>query len=604
MGSFAVLSTAVGGATAFASDLGTVSAAIAIALFVFFAGLSIIFSAPAYQVAILAATACVVMVDHPAFRAGDGFHFLFIYLTGCCFALLLSFTVWRIHPFAPARLATKIVYGRLAELARGNARLLAAANFDAEKWARCTAEKRMLVRNAIESARKSLVRIPRSKSDGRQLFSDLSFAIEDAEGIFEYLLAVSHMTEQSSLAQLNRDRSARVLTAMSDLLGRIGDVLSEPPVAYPVPLRRRLSRLSAYLKEPAMGRLSFERPPVDTGTIAHTVKNGGSWLGAGVHVVREALQKLQRNLTADSSGVRHAIRLATATTGAFLVIRILHLPYGYWATMATLLVMQPSVGTTWPRGIERAVGSTVGAAIAIVIGYVASTRWELSLAVFPLTCLAMSMRKVSYGLFVVFLTPAFVLVADLASPDTGLFNSLARLGDNVLGVVLAVLASTLLWPKRSTNELDIAVTDAVRANMKYLVMCLQGAGASDAECEQARRGAGLSSNVLEQVYKLARFEQWSFAKRVNDVEKVSSILRSMAGAASRFRVAMPGRAPDQQLVLWILAAAENAGTAGQSISLPLAPSILRSVQLSALELNVVHQMKRLDDLLARLSFVQ
>jgi uncharacterized membrane protein YccC len=117
-----------------------------------------------------------------------------------------------------------------------------------------------------------------------------------------------------------------------------------------------------------------------------------------------------------ATGIRHALRLGVATTAALLVVRMLHLQFGYWATMATLLILQPSFGTTWPRGVERAAGSTAGAALAVVVGFLVHTPLAISHMVFPLTCLTMSLRRVSYSLYVIFLTPTFVLVADFATP--------------------------------------------------------------------------------------------------------------------------------------------------------------------------------------------
>ncbi len=84
--------------------------------------------------------------------------------------------------------------------------------------------------------------------------------------------------------------------------------------------------------------------------------------------------------------------------------------------MATLLILQPSIATSWPRSIERAAGSIVGGLLAAAIGLVVHSPLAISLCVFPLVCATMALRPVSYSLFVMFITPAFVLVADFAAP--------------------------------------------------------------------------------------------------------------------------------------------------------------------------------------------
>jgi hypothetical protein len=168
--------------------------------------------------------------------------------------------------------------------------------------------------------------------------------------------------------------------------------------------------------------------------------------------LRRSWDTLAANASIGSMGVRHAMRLGVATMAAFLVVRMLHLPFGYWATMATLLILRPSIATTWPRGVKRAAGSTAGAALAVVIGFLVHTPLAISLVVFPLVCVTMALRRVSYSLYVIFLTPTFVLVADLATPADEFAYAMARLGNNVLGCVIALLAAYLLWPTRRAGN--------------------------------------------------------------------------------------------------------------------------------------------------------
>jgi len=315
MASFSLLSTIAGGATAYAAGLGEHTAAVSIMVFVFAAGLSTIYSASTYLVAILVATACVVMVDHPLHGVTDGVSFLATYLTGCVFAMLLSFPVWRFRPSSSA----------------------------------------------------------------------LSVHIEQA--------AVS--------------------------------------------------------KVPPSSPSTAEEDGVDV-----LPSSASSWTRTAMRTVYTSLATMRVNMTMRSPGMRHAARLTVATTGAFLVERALRLPYGYWATMATLLVMHPSIRTTLSRAIERSGGTTIGAALAIAIGQFAHTSAAQSLAVFPLVCLTITLRKVNYGLFVIFLTPTFVLVANLALPADEVGYAFARFGNNVIGALLALIATYILWPNRNADDLS------------------------------------------------------------------------------------------------------------------------------------------------------
>jgi uncharacterized membrane protein YccC len=132
-------------------------------------------------------------------------------------------------------------------------------------------------------------------------------------------------------------------------------------------------------------------------------------------------------------------------------VHALKLPFGYWATMATLLILQPSRDASMPRMIERALGTALGAAIAAAIGLLIHSPVGLIVAAFPLVGLAIAVRRISYALFVVFLTPSFVLITDFALPASEVTYAVTRLGNNLLGCLIAFVALQLLWPRKRAN---------------------------------------------------------------------------------------------------------------------------------------------------------
>lgn len=548
MAGFTLLSTLAGGVTAFASGWGTLPTLGAIVVFSFAAGLASIYSASVYQVAILVATACVVMADHPLYGVADGMPFLATYFAGCAFATVLSFTVWRIHPLAPARRAVGLVYSSLSELARDNGRLLRAAEVDRTQWASHASELRSLTRSTIEGARKALSLVPMSRRGDGEGYAYLCVAVSDAERVFDYLIAVAHAAEYAVADRRRRRRAARALIAMAEFLGRWGRSLEHAAAHCPVAMRARLTALSMHVRDlvqrPLVLNAADSDVPVSDAADTSPLKTVRQVLHAAMAVLRE-------NMTPASAGLRHAARLAVVVGMAFVAVRALKLPFGYWATMATLLVLQPSVGTTWPRSLDRAVGSLIGAVIAVVLGMVVHTPLALSLVVFPLICLTMALRKVGYILYVIFLTPTFVLVTDLAAPANELIYSATRLGNNILGVVLALLGTYLLWPKRDADNLPDALADAVAANLHYLRLSLHAGTVSYAECEAARRAAGLASNRLEQTYKLARLEQLKLISQDRQTAEIAALLRGIAGAASQARLLQGDAVPDGEFVSWV-----------------------------------------------------
>ena len=129
---------------------------------------------------------------------------------------------------------------------------------------------------------------------------------------------------------------------------------------------------------------------------------------------------LRDNLTFDSLSFRHATRLAV--TGATLVLLTngLDIERGYWLTLSAVAVLQVYPSATWTRALERSAGSILGGLIAAAAAFVLHGPGQTTLIILPLTLLMMSVRGVSYALFVLFLTPTVVLIAELFQTGGGL----------------------------------------------------------------------------------------------------------------------------------------------------------------------------------------
>ena len=585
--SFALLSTLCGGLTAFASGTGTLAATAAILLFATAGALARVWGAAASQVGILAATACVVMVDRPMHDLRHGLLFLAIYLFGCLFAVVLSLTVWRIHPFGPSRMALRAVYGRLADIALDSARLLRRDSADFGQWARHAATYRGQARAALETARKVLAKVPNLRVDKRETYEHLLLALADTERVFAYLIAVTDACERGHHTLREPQRAARTLSALAEVLLRIGRAVSEDASAQaarsrragkradyradyradnpaghdmrstPAALQRRLHKLAgaleAALDEPLSLKLrsdslEFEPPQ----------RRATGWFEAAAGNLSRALMTLKANASFESIGLRHAARVGVAATLGFMIVRVLHVPFGYWATMAILLILQPSIAGTWPRSIERAAGSIAGGLLAAAIGLAIHAPIGISLVVFPLICATMALRTVSYSLFVLFLTPTFVLVADFAAPAGHEWMYAAtRLGNNVLGCLIALVATFLLWPSREPVDFRVRLADAVGANLNYLVGALEHAGGEDTEVERMRRAAGLASNNAEEAFNRLRLEKLESSLADRAAITALALLRRVAGTATRMRLAANKTQADGALIAWISAVSKE-----------------------------------------------
>jgi uncharacterized membrane protein YccC len=589
---FALLSTLCGALTAFASGAGTVAAALALLVFTSLGAFGRIWGAATAQVTILVATACVVMVDRPIHDVRAGMATLGVYLAGCLFAVALSLTVWRIHPFGASRAALRAVYLRLADLAADSARLLEQRAVRGD-WATHAAQFRADARSALERSREVLARVPESRAGGRDTYDNLLGLLTDGEALFAYLIAVSGACEKVPDDASRARRAARLLTAMGDVLRSIGAAAGDGQWALLADLQARLrrfaGRLETALMEPVKLKSDFEL--VDFAPV-HAPSEG--WHEDAVCLFTQIWATLKANLSLQSVGLQHAARVGVTTTAGFLIIRALGLPFGYWATMAALLILQPSIGATWPRSIERAAGSIVGGLLAAALGYAIHSPLGISLAVFPLVMLTMALRPVSYSLFVLFLTPTFVLVADFATPGANEFAyALTRLGNNVLGCVLALLATFYLWPTRERADYRVYLSEAVRANLAYLRAALASPLPGNRDMEHLRRAAGLSSNNAEEAIGRMRLEKLEDSMVDTVTLTVLSLLRRMAGTATQLRLSANRRNlndPHDELDAWIAAVCEDIDAALNRTLRPGRHALPVREKLTSLEADAVGEL--------------
>ena len=61
--------------------------------------------------------------------------------------------------------------------------------------------------------------------------------------------------------------------------------------------------------------------------------------------------------------IGHSVRTALAATVAVVVARLVQMPEAYWAAIATLVVMQSTLGATLTLSVERIVATAVGASV-------------------------------------------------------------------------------------------------------------------------------------------------------------------------------------------------------------------------------------------------
>ncbi len=566
MGGFALASTVGGMVAASAASLSVELGWLTIMACAGVAGFSRIYGAAAGLVLMLAAGVSAIMADAPVILWPLRQSHVLIYFAGCLWALLLGLTLWRIHPFGPARQAVARAYGTLAELAS----IAAASGLDEPAYAMHAADlaahARRHARFDIAAARRALEAVAVERTESRRLYDNLLVRLARADDLLDGVtvlvdLQLTHYQEPRA-----RQRTARVLAgiarqlqAMQAAMSQGEAIAADEDARIMLRLRQLVARLPSgtgrLLQQVHTPLALGDEDPTGLKQAARTSVPARGKPALLLHRVRALWRKAASHAATGSAEWHHAWRCAAAAGVTYLIVHLLELPFGYWATMATMLVMQPSIAESWSRSMERAVGSVVGGMLAVAVCLVVHSPLALALLVFPLTVLTMALKPVSYGLYATFLTPVFVLVADVGGdPAHELTNAALRAGNNVIGAVVAVLASYLFWPRRHREHPQAQLQRMAQLNLAYLIEALATQAAPQMATLHAHRRAACVANVEAGLLlqRVARERGWP--ERDHGRGRTAVALSRRLAAAASHMWAHP-QAASPELLAWLRALA-------------------------------------------------
>ncbi len=170
-------------------------------------------------------------------------------------------------------------------------------------------------------------------------------------------------------------------------------------------------------------------------------------------------------LPTDPTSVRLAARITIAAMAAYLVGIALGLPGAFWAVITALFVVQMSVGGTIGAGLDRLVGTVVGAAVGgVALG--AHHFWpQIPVGLLFLAALAplslFAVKKPSYRIAPITAAVMLLIVNDMGQPVEMAFD---RVIEIAIGCVIGVAVSILVLPYRAEQQL----VDRVAAGLRLL----------------------------------------------------------------------------------------------------------------------------------------
>ncbi|MET0341227.1 MAG: FUSC family protein [Polyangiales bacterium] len=511
---FFMLVLAVCGATV--TVLGTLCAAhtipaLLLTLSVVFAGAFVrLFGAQATSVGITVSFSMVLALAQPAPSVASAFWSGAAFLAGCAWAAFLALVLWPLRPYRPIRFA---IGGALRELAQIAESLVAASTqADAQVSRRVQLGK---AREAIEAARAQSGTARRGRPGPTKRGEQLVALLEAIDQLFGALVALEDglALESPASLPLHRawvDQAARLV---AHELPQIAEELQEEVVpGSHVAHRAEAAALQRSFAQPADAAgehvlrvlaLTLERLE-QVAELARAIDDPAAPQRASRAEPTDLTSEASRgslvrdNLTLDSAIFRHALRASISTGVALLAMHALHVEHGYWATLTCVAIIQPHGAATWAKALQRVIGTIIGAGLAMVIThYVHDPRIIIAL-VCLLIAIAMALLPLNYGVFAVFLTPAFVLLAAAHGGPQGL--AWLRVTNTLIGAVAALLGARVLFPLSERDALRPAMARALGALLGLLEVVARPE-LETAQLRAARRKLGLALLNAEASYQ-------------------------------------------------------------------------------------------------------
>ena len=151
--------------------------------------------------------------------------------------------------------------------------------------------------------------------------------------------------------------------------------------------------------------------------------------------------------------LRHGIKVGLASVMAYVLSGLAGFPYGYWAVITTVIVMQVYVADSIRMSVYRFTGTALGAAFGIIMILVLPPEPLYTLlGVFFGTGLCAYLTRYNDRFRMAAITLSIVFLTSFGEDDRIRFT-LFRVAEIGVGVLCAFLVSVLVWPNRTGEKL-------------------------------------------------------------------------------------------------------------------------------------------------------
>ena len=480
------------------------------------------------------AVAFAVSLSAPSPNATEALWRGLYLLAGGAWAMVLALVFWPIRPYRPLRRATARCYRDLAHYADYVAAVACTPPTELQRAE--LQQERRLIREAIEAAR-SVIAVSRRGGQGEMRRGErLLLLVQGADLLFGTLIAIDEFLESGTENDAPGfcRHAAQAVARFADTARRIATTIELEPhapralepagsaakivaasnsAAHAARLLEQLDEYTTVLAANADALESGRLPSIPPALAVLTI----------VEDRPPALETLRASLTLNSLAMRHALRLAIVTALAVLITRLFHLQRGYWVTITVLIILQPFAGATLIKALQRVVGTVAGALLTAAFVTVVHDVRGLLVVIFVLAAVCVAYLRVNYLIYSIFLTPTFVLLAEMSAGDWHLEE--LRTINTLIGGALGLAGAWLLWPGSERDRFPEAASRALRAAAEHLRVVAEMWSSTDDESSvalaAARRESALAvTNAEGSLERLVAERGW----RRRDLEPATTIL--------------------------------------------------------------------------------
>ncbi|ATB32155.1 FUSC family protein [Melittangium boletus] len=495
------------------------------------------YGAAANVVGNTAASAFVVSLGLPHQELSEALQRGGFLALGALWAMFLSLVLWPIRPYGPSRLAVAQCFRAVEEYA-GEVNRLFLSGAEGEAWQAVIQRHHASIRETLEVAGSTLAATRRGRGESER-GEQLLVLLQIAEVMFGTVIALGDVLE--SLCREARDEPAwthverTLATFRQELLrlargveteGRVRELPSVEWARAPGEAARSLEEGERAALGYAFRLLAQLRDFVEAAAKTETRLAGERTAPQGPPPTwkQRVLGPLRDNLSLDSMVLRHALRVGLTTTVAVGTALAFIPSHGYWVTITVLTIMQPYTGATFLKGLQRVTGTVVGGLLAAAIASSLHSPYVILPFVFVTVAISIAIIPLNYGLYTVFLTLTFVLLAEWETGDMTLPQ--VRVLNTLMGGALALAGTWLLWERSERELLPEQLAAALRANREHFLLVLSDRLGSaprrpDELFSEARRKIGLATLNAEASFQRLLSEP---RRRTEPIEPLMTLL--------------------------------------------------------------------------------